>query len=79
LAAWWPACGAALALAWPAGPLAAFDDVLVIVCDGATATVTQWQAWIRGAPDKGLMAALRRLAVLAYCLRGPPMRRRALP
>jgi L-serine/L-threonine ammonia-lyase len=41
-----PACGAALALAWRrAGPLAAFDDVLVIVCGGATATVAQLQAW----------------------------------
>jgi L-serine/L-threonine ammonia-lyase len=40
-----PACGAALALAWrPDGPLAAFDDVLV-VCGGATATVAQLQAW----------------------------------
>jgi L-serine/L-threonine ammonia-lyase len=41
-----PACGAALALAWrEAGPLAAFEDVLVIVCGGATATVAQLQAW----------------------------------
>ena len=41
-----PACGAALALAWrEGGPLAAFDDVLVIVCGGATATVEQLQAW----------------------------------
>ena len=41
-----PACGAALALAWrPDGPLAAFDDVLVIVCGGATATVAQLRAW----------------------------------
>ena len=41
-----PACGAALALAYQAdGPLAAFDDVLVIVCGGATATVAQLQAW----------------------------------
>ncbi|MFC5479409.1 pyridoxal-phosphate dependent enzyme [Massilia suwonensis] len=41
-----PACGAALALAWRAdGPLAAFGNVLVIVCGGATATVAQLQAW----------------------------------
>jgi L-serine/L-threonine ammonia-lyase len=41
-----PACGAALALAWREdNPLAAFDDVLVIVCGGATATVAQLQAW----------------------------------
>ena len=41
-----PACGAALALAYQVdGPLAAFDDVLVIVCGGATATVAQLQAW----------------------------------
>jgi L-serine/L-threonine ammonia-lyase len=41
-----PARGAALALAWrPDGPLATFDDVLVIVCGGATATVAQLQAW----------------------------------
>jgi L-serine/L-threonine ammonia-lyase len=41
-----PACGAALALAWQEdGPLAAFDEVLVIVCGGATATVEQLQAW----------------------------------
>jgi L-serine/L-threonine ammonia-lyase len=41
-----PACGAALALAWREdSPLAAFDEVLVIVCGGATATVAQLQAW----------------------------------
>lgn len=41
-----PACGAALALAYQAdGPLAAYHDVLVIVCGGATATVAQLQAW----------------------------------
>ncbi len=41
-----PACGAALALTYqPDGPLAAFGNVLVIVCGGATATVAQLQAW----------------------------------
>ena len=41
-----PACGAALALAYRAdGPLAAFGNVLVIVCGGATATMAQLQAW----------------------------------
>ena len=41
-----PACGAALALAWQeGGQLAAFQNVLVIVCGGATATVAQLQAW----------------------------------
>ncbi|MFC5513349.1 pyridoxal-phosphate dependent enzyme [Massilia jejuensis] len=41
-----PACGAALALAYRQdGPLAAFSNVLVIVCGGATATVAQLQAW----------------------------------
>jgi L-serine/L-threonine ammonia-lyase len=41
-----PACGAALALAFRAGEaLAAFDQVLVIVCGGVTATVAQLQAW----------------------------------
>ena len=41
-----PACGAALALAYQAdGPLAGFENVLVIVCGGATATVAQLQAW----------------------------------
>lgn len=41
-----PACGAALALAYRQdGPLGAFSNVLVIVCGGATATVTQLQAW----------------------------------
>ena len=41
-----PACGAALALAYrEEGPLAAFRNVLVIVCGGATATVAQLQAW----------------------------------
>jgi L-serine/L-threonine ammonia-lyase len=41
-----PACGAALALAYQAdGPLAGFENVLVIVCGGATATVEQLLAW----------------------------------
>ena len=41
-----PACGAALAVAYEAGTrLPAFDNVLVIVCGGATATVAQLQAW----------------------------------
>lgn len=41
-----PACGAALALAYrEEGPLAGFQNVLVIVCGGATATVGQLQAW----------------------------------
>lgn len=43
-----PACGAALALAYrEEGPLAAYKDVLVIVCGGATATVAQLQDWNR--------------------------------
>ena len=41
-----PACGAALALAYRVdGPLAAFENVLLIVCGGATATVAQLLAW----------------------------------
>jgi L-serine/L-threonine ammonia-lyase len=41
-----PACGAALALAYRGdGVLAGFENVLVIVCGGATATVAQLQAW----------------------------------
>ena len=41
-----PACGAALALAYRAdGALGAYENVLVIVCGGATATVAQLQAW----------------------------------
>lgn len=41
-----PACGAALALAYEAGArLGRFDNVLAIVCGGATATVAQLQAW----------------------------------
>ncbi|MGJ9417344.1 pyridoxal-phosphate dependent enzyme [Massilia sp. CMS3.1] len=41
-----PACGAALALAYQAdGPLIGFENLLVIVCGGATATVAQLQVW----------------------------------
>lgn len=41
-----PACGAALAVAYAGDPaLAAYENVLVIVCGGATATVAQLQAW----------------------------------
>ena len=41
-----PACGAALALAYRAdAALAAYANVLVIVCGGATARVEQLQAW----------------------------------
>lgn len=41
-----PACGAALALAYEGHEaLAAYDNVLVVVCGGATATVAQLQAW----------------------------------
>lgn len=41
-----PACGAALALAYDCAPeLAGFDDVLVIVCGGATATADQLRVW----------------------------------
>jgi L-serine/L-threonine ammonia-lyase len=41
-----PACGAALALAYEAGSrLGGFDNVLAIVCGGATATVAQLHAW----------------------------------
>jgi L-serine/L-threonine ammonia-lyase len=41
-----PACGAALAVAYQAGTLLAeFDNVVVIVCGGATATVAQLEQW----------------------------------
>jgi len=41
-----PACGAALAVAYAGHEaLAAYDNVLMIVCGGATATVAQLQAW----------------------------------
>jgi L-serine/L-threonine ammonia-lyase len=43
-----PACGAALAVAYEGHEaLAVYDNVLVIVCGGATATVAQVQAWGR--------------------------------
>ncbi|MEG9623706.1 serine dehydratase [Pseudomonas sp. HMSC08G10] len=41
-----PACGAALALAYLPEALAAYRNVLVIVCGGATATLEQIQAWL---------------------------------
>jgi L-serine/L-threonine ammonia-lyase len=48
-----PACGASLALACQAGDLLAeFDNVLVIVCGGVTATVAQLQAWGKLAPTE---------------------------
>ncbi|MDW9405677.1 pyridoxal-phosphate dependent enzyme [Pseudomonas soli] len=40
-----PACGAALALLEHAGAVAAFGNVLVIVCGGGTATLEQIRAW----------------------------------
>jgi L-serine/L-threonine ammonia-lyase len=41
-----PACGAALAPAYAAHPaLAGLDDLLVVVCGGATATAAQLLAW----------------------------------
>lgn len=41
-----PACGAALGVAYEAGTrLGRFENVLAIVCGGATATVAQLQAW----------------------------------
>jgi L-serine/L-threonine ammonia-lyase len=44
-----PACGASLALAYDgADLLEAYDNVLVIVCGGVTATVAQLQAWNDG-------------------------------
>ncbi|MFK3815159.1 pyridoxal-phosphate dependent enzyme [Pseudomonas sp. NPDC089407] len=42
-----PACGAALALAYDADPLGSYQNVLVIVCGGATATLEQIQAWLK--------------------------------
>ncbi|WEK28704.1 MAG: pyridoxal-phosphate dependent enzyme [Candidatus Pseudomonas phytovorans] len=44
-----PACGAALALAYAPGALAQYQDVLVVVCGGATATLEQIQAWLQQA------------------------------
>lgn len=44
-----PACGASLALPYGVHPqLEEFDNVLVIVCGGVTATVGQLQAWAAG-------------------------------
>lgn len=41
-----PACGASLALAYDNAPeLAPYDNVLVVVCGGATATIEQIKAW----------------------------------
>ncbi|WP_085627304.1 MULTISPECIES: pyridoxal-phosphate dependent enzyme [unclassified Pseudomonas] len=42
-----PACGAALALAYAPGALAQYQNVLVVVCGGATATLEQIQAWLQ--------------------------------
>jgi len=42
-----PACGAALALAYDANALGNFQNVLVVVCGGATATLEQIQAWLQ--------------------------------
>jgi L-serine/L-threonine ammonia-lyase len=45
-----PACGASLAVACDAARLAGFTNVLVIVCGGVTATVTQLQQWAAHKP-----------------------------
>ncbi|MFJ4384764.1 pyridoxal-phosphate dependent enzyme [Pseudomonas sp. NPDC089408] len=42
-----PACGAALALAYDADTLGRYQNVLVVVCGGATATLEQIQAWLK--------------------------------
>ncbi|MNM39808.1 Phenylserine dehydratase [compost metagenome] len=42
-----PACGAALALVTTPQALAAYGNVLVVVCGGATATLEQIQAWLK--------------------------------
>lgn len=44
-----PACGAALALAERPDALAGYDNVLVIVCGGATATLQQIRTWLEQA------------------------------
>jgi len=44
-----PACGAALALAYAPGALAQYQNVLVVVCGGATATLEQIHAWLQQA------------------------------
>ncbi|MCT9827746.1 pyridoxal-phosphate dependent enzyme [Pseudomonas veronii] len=40
-----PACGAALAVAYSARALDQYDNVLLVVCGGATATLAQIQQW----------------------------------
>lgn len=40
-----PACGAALSLAYTPSLLTGYDDVLMVVCGGATATLAQIRAW----------------------------------
>jgi L-serine/L-threonine ammonia-lyase len=46
-----PACGAALAVAYDRSPaLAPYQNILVIVCGGATATVAQLQHWATTLP-----------------------------
>lgn len=42
-----PACGAALALAYGDDVLASYQNVLMVVCGGATATLEQIQAWLK--------------------------------
>jgi len=40
-----PACGAALSLAYNPSPLGQYDNVLMVVCGGATATLAQIRQW----------------------------------
>ncbi|MDE1167860.1 MAG: pyridoxal-phosphate dependent enzyme [Pseudomonas sp.] len=40
-----PACGASLALAYEPGALDDYEQVLIVVCGGVTATVDQLRAW----------------------------------
>ncbi|HGA2316248.1 TPA: pyridoxal-phosphate dependent enzyme [Pseudomonas putida] len=47
-----PACGAALALAYQTDALASFQNVLVVVCGGATATLAQIQEWLKVVDQK---------------------------
>ncbi|MGE8466583.1 Phenylserine dehydratase [compost metagenome] len=42
-----PACGAALAVAYEAEKLANYNNVLIVVCGGATATLAQIQDWLQ--------------------------------
>lgn len=42
-----PACGAALALAYTPGALGSYQNVLVVVCGGATATLEQMREWLK--------------------------------